>query len=235
MAHKKAGSSSKNGRDSVGQRLGVKAGDGQLVTAGSIIVRQRGMTFKAGENAGLGHDYTIFAKIDGQGALRARDPRQEACPDHPGGGRAGRDRGIGPDPVPEAATTGGLGPARTAPEEHSFEAEHPSQVSPGEGPLRLVRHGLRARLHARGAPGGRVQQLPPVLHRQAEHHRYRRPGGALPAPPGSSGPRLTIRRAQPGSNETAPPKAGPCDSGRVRPAGGRRPGEGSASGCRAGR
>lgn len=66
MAHKKAGSSSKNGRDSVGQRLGVKAGDGQLVTSGSIIVRQRGMTFKAGEGAGLGHDYTIFAKVDGK-------------------------------------------------------------------------------------------------------------------------------------------------------------------------
>jgi large subunit ribosomal protein L27 len=66
MAHKKAGGSVKNGRDSVGQRLGVKAGDGQLVTAGSIIVRQRGMTFKAGEGAGLGHDYTIFAKIDGK-------------------------------------------------------------------------------------------------------------------------------------------------------------------------
>jgi large subunit ribosomal protein L27 len=66
MAHKKAGSSSKNGRDSVGQRLGVKCGDGQLVTAGSIIVRQRGMTFKAGEGAGLGHDYTIFAKITGK-------------------------------------------------------------------------------------------------------------------------------------------------------------------------
>ena len=66
MAHKKAGSSSKNGRDSVGQRLGVKAGDGQLVTAGSIIVRQRGMTFKAGDGAGLGHDYTIFAKVAGR-------------------------------------------------------------------------------------------------------------------------------------------------------------------------
>ena len=65
MAHKKAGASSKNGRDSVGQRLGMKRGDGQFVTAGSIIVRQRGMTFKAGENAGLGHDYTVFAKIDG--------------------------------------------------------------------------------------------------------------------------------------------------------------------------
>jgi large subunit ribosomal protein L27 len=66
MAHKKAGSSSKNGRDSVGQRLGVKAGDGQLVTAGSIIVRQRGMTFSAGEGAGLGHDYTVFATVDGK-------------------------------------------------------------------------------------------------------------------------------------------------------------------------
>ena len=66
MAHKKAGGSVKNGRDSVGQRLGVKAGDGQLVTAGSIIVRQRGMTFKAGEGAGLGHDYTIFAKVEGR-------------------------------------------------------------------------------------------------------------------------------------------------------------------------
>jgi len=66
MAHKKAGSSSRNGRDSVGQRLGVKRGDGQLVTAGSIIVRQRGMTFKAGEGAGLGHDYTVFATVDGK-------------------------------------------------------------------------------------------------------------------------------------------------------------------------
>ena len=54
MAHKKAGSSSKNGRDSVGQRLGVKAGDGQTVTAGSIIVRQRGMTFLSGPGTGLG-------------------------------------------------------------------------------------------------------------------------------------------------------------------------------------
>ena len=67
MAHKKAGSSSKNGRDSVGQRLGVKAGDGQLVTAGSIIVRQRGMTFLAGPGTGLGRDYTVFATVDGHG------------------------------------------------------------------------------------------------------------------------------------------------------------------------
>jgi large subunit ribosomal protein L27 len=66
MAHKKAGSSSKNGRDSVGQRLGVKAGDGQIVPAGSIIVRQRGMTFLAGSGAGLGHDYTVFATVSGR-------------------------------------------------------------------------------------------------------------------------------------------------------------------------
>ncbi|HKZ91042.1 MAG TPA: 50S ribosomal protein L27 [Candidatus Limnocylindrales bacterium] len=66
MAHKKAGSSSKNGRNSPGQRLGVKAGDGQLVPAGSIIVRQRGMTFLAGPGAGLGRDYTVFARLTGR-------------------------------------------------------------------------------------------------------------------------------------------------------------------------
>jgi len=66
MAHKKAGSSSKNGRDSVGQRLGVKAGDGQLVPAGSIIVRQRGQTFLSGTGTGLGHDYTVFATVTGR-------------------------------------------------------------------------------------------------------------------------------------------------------------------------
>jgi large subunit ribosomal protein L27 len=66
MAHKKAGSSSKNGRDSVGQRLGVKVGDGALVSAGSIIVRQRGMTFLAGEGTGLGRDYTVFATTTGR-------------------------------------------------------------------------------------------------------------------------------------------------------------------------
>ncbi|MFM2106138.1 MAG: hypothetical protein RL338_1170 [Chloroflexota bacterium] len=65
MAHKKAGSSSKNGRDSVGQRLGVKVGDGQTVPAGSIIVRQRGMTFLSGSGTGLGKDYTVFATVAG--------------------------------------------------------------------------------------------------------------------------------------------------------------------------
>jgi large subunit ribosomal protein L27 len=65
MAHKKAGSSSRNGRDSVGQRLGVKRGDGQRVLSGTIIVRQRGSTFNPGENVGMGRDYTLFATSDG--------------------------------------------------------------------------------------------------------------------------------------------------------------------------
>ena len=72
MAHKKAGSSSKNGRDSVGQRLGVKAGDGQQVSAGSIIVRQRGTRIKPGENVGRGKDDTLFAKISGTLEFRDR-------------------------------------------------------------------------------------------------------------------------------------------------------------------
>jgi large subunit ribosomal protein L27 len=66
MAHKKAGSSTRNGRDSVGKRLGVKAGDGEVVRAGSIIVRQRGMTFLSGTGTGLGKDYTVFATVDGR-------------------------------------------------------------------------------------------------------------------------------------------------------------------------
>ena len=65
MAHKKAGSSSKNGRDSAGKRLGVKRGDGQRVNAGTIIVRQRGSTFNPGANVGMGRDYTLFATADG--------------------------------------------------------------------------------------------------------------------------------------------------------------------------
>ena len=64
MAHKKAGSSSKNGRDSAGKRLGVKRGDGQFVLSGTIIVRQRGSTFHPGENVGMGKDYTLFATAD---------------------------------------------------------------------------------------------------------------------------------------------------------------------------
>ena len=65
MAHKKAGGSSRNGRDSAGQRFGVKRFAGQKVQAGNILVRQRGTKLHPGKNVGLGKDYTIFAKIDG--------------------------------------------------------------------------------------------------------------------------------------------------------------------------
>ena len=65
MAHKKAGGSSRNGRDSAGQRYGVKKYGGETVRAGNIIVRQRGTKLHPGNNVGLGKDYTIFAKIDG--------------------------------------------------------------------------------------------------------------------------------------------------------------------------
>jgi large subunit ribosomal protein L27 len=66
MAHKKGGGSSRNGRDSVSKRLGVKRFGGQFVTAGSIIVRQRGTRFVAGQNVGTGRDWTLFALIDGK-------------------------------------------------------------------------------------------------------------------------------------------------------------------------
>ncbi len=66
MAHKKAGGSSRNGRDSAGRRLGVKRYGGEEVLAGNIIVRQRGTKFKPGKNVGLGKDHTIFALVDGE-------------------------------------------------------------------------------------------------------------------------------------------------------------------------
>lgn len=65
MAHKKSGGSTKNGRESAAQRLGVKRHDGQLVSAGSILVRQRGTRMHPGENVGLGKDHTLWAKVDG--------------------------------------------------------------------------------------------------------------------------------------------------------------------------
>jgi large subunit ribosomal protein L27 len=66
MAHKKGVGSTRNGRDSVGKRLGVKRYDGQEVTAGSILVRQRGTTIHPGNNVGCGKDYTLFALIEGK-------------------------------------------------------------------------------------------------------------------------------------------------------------------------
>ena len=78
MAHKKAGGSSRNGRDSESKRLGVKRYGGQLVLAGNILVRQRGTQFHPGENVGIGKDHTLFAKVTGtvqfvvKGAARRR-------------------------------------------------------------------------------------------------------------------------------------------------------------------
>ena len=65
MAHKKGGGTSRNGRDSNSKRLGVKAFGGKFVTAGSIVIRQRGTKFVPGENVGMGKDHTLFSKIDG--------------------------------------------------------------------------------------------------------------------------------------------------------------------------
>lgn len=70
MAHKKAGGSSRNGRDSAGKRLGVKLFGGQIAEAGNIIVRQRGTKFHPGANVGIGRDHTLFALIDGRVAFK---------------------------------------------------------------------------------------------------------------------------------------------------------------------
>lgn len=75
MAHKKAGGSSRNGRDSQSKRLGIKCFGGQQVSAGSIIVRQRGTRFHAGENIGRGKDDTLFAKAHGRVVFETRGPQ----------------------------------------------------------------------------------------------------------------------------------------------------------------
>jgi large subunit ribosomal protein L27 len=78
MAHKKGGGSSRNGRDSKSKRLGVKRFDGEVVSAGSILVRQRGTKFRPGTNVGLGRDHTIFATIDGYVKFETvRDQRKQ--------------------------------------------------------------------------------------------------------------------------------------------------------------
>ena len=74
MAHKKAGGSTRNGRDSISKRLGVKRFGGEKVQAGSIIVRQRGTRFFAGRNVGLGRDHTLFAKADGRVQFEVKGP-----------------------------------------------------------------------------------------------------------------------------------------------------------------
>ncbi len=76
MAHKKAGGSSRNGRDSESKRLGVKRFGGQLVAAGNILVRQRGTQFHPGENVGMGKDHTLFAKVRGIVKFTVKGPLQ---------------------------------------------------------------------------------------------------------------------------------------------------------------
>ena len=75
MAHKKAGGSSKNGRDSESKRLGVKLFGGQAVIAGNIIIRQRGTPVHAGRNVGMGRDHTLFAKKDGHVKFEKKGPK----------------------------------------------------------------------------------------------------------------------------------------------------------------
>ena len=75
FAHKKGVGSSRNGRDSQAQRLGVKRGDGQFVLAGNIIVRQRGTRFHAGSNVGTGRDHTLFALVDGTISFAVKGPQ----------------------------------------------------------------------------------------------------------------------------------------------------------------
>lgn len=72
MAHKKAGGSSRNGRDTAGRRLGVKKFGGEAVVAGNIIIRQRGTKWHPGTNVGLGKDHTIFALVDGQVSFKTK-------------------------------------------------------------------------------------------------------------------------------------------------------------------
>jgi|TARA_B110000014_G_scaffold230599_1_gene192167 large subunit ribosomal protein L27 len=74
MAHKKAGGSSRNGRDSESKRLGLKKYGGEVVRAGNILVRQRGTKFHPGKNVGMGKDHTLFAKIDGQLKFEKKGP-----------------------------------------------------------------------------------------------------------------------------------------------------------------
>jgi large subunit ribosomal protein L27 len=77
MAHKKAGGSTKNGRDSESKRLGIKKFGGEHVLAGNIIIRQRGTVYRAGDNVGTGTDYTLFAKAEGRVEFRKRGVEQK--------------------------------------------------------------------------------------------------------------------------------------------------------------
>jgi large subunit ribosomal protein L27 len=93
MAHKKAGGSSRNGRDSAGQRLGVKLFGGQAINAGNVIVRQRGTQFHPGENVGMGKDHTLFAMQDGHVQFRTGYKRRTFVSVVPATDMAAKDAG----------------------------------------------------------------------------------------------------------------------------------------------
>lgn len=83
MAHKKAGGSSRNGRDSQGQRLGVKIFGGEIVKTGMILVRQRGTTFHPGQNVGTGRDWTLFALVPGRVQFERMDKKRQRVAVYP--------------------------------------------------------------------------------------------------------------------------------------------------------
>ena len=175
MAHKKAGGSVKNGRDSVGQRLGVKASDGQTVTAG-IDHRppaRDDVLLGPGHRARQGLHRVRDARWHRQ--VRAQHQEQEAHP-----GRGGRDRFD--DRL--AIRAGETGYSRRSPAgrwpctedvggESTREAGYPSQVLRSEGPLRLMRSRVDGRVDPTRAARRRVQQLPPVLHGHPERSSTR--------------------------------------------------------------
>ena len=124
MAHKKAGSSSKNGRDSAGKRLGVKRGDGQYVLSGTIIVRQRGGTFHPGENVGMGRDYPLFATADGKVRFTNETRSKKRV----------------------SIEAGEFQSALTREHHETHEGRDPSHLPPGARPMRRLRQHLHRRL-----------------------------------------------------------------------------------------
>ena len=154
MAHKKAGGSSRNGRDTEGRRLGIKKFGGESVIAGNILVRQRGTKWHPGENVGLGRDHTIFALVDGQVEFRrkAAGPRAHLRPTV-----AGRRRVSAPD-LRQGFRNGGrrqpapvvVGPPRRSPRQHwaAHEVPRPGQDLPA---LRRRRRRRRSRSGARSS------------------------------------------------------------------------------------
>ena len=142
MAHKKGGGSTRNGRDSKGQRLGVKRYANEYVTAGSIIVRQRGTRIVPGTNVGLGKDHTLFALVDGTVAFEHQTRDKKAGERLPHGGGAELKASIHPTYYPEAVV---------------------------RCSCRGVVHD---RIYEGRGPGRDLQPVPPVLHGRAEDRRH---------------------------------------------------------------